>query len=155
MILQSTCINKDLPYKERFSPPRNEGQLYTTTKTQKPSQIKIRIIYPSSATLELWKFSNLTFRGYLTSTTPVLSTRSFLFLFCRFYLEHVRTVRLTNDFQHHQLLSSVGKVESRTVTAILPLRRQRVVWYSLTRWQPITIPEKNHALLPLKDRYRP
>ena len=31
-ILQSTCINEELPYKERSSPPRNEGQLYTTKK---------------------------------------------------------------------------------------------------------------------------
>ena len=153
MILQSICINKDLPYKKRFSPPRNEGQLYTTIKTLKPSQIRIRIIYPSSKTLKLWKFFNLTFGGYLVGTTLVLSIRSSLFLFRRFCLEHVSTVQLTNDFWHHQLAPSVGNIE--IVTIILPFLRQRVVWYSLIRWQLITIPEKNHTLLPSKDRYKP
>ena len=146
------CIYEDLPYKERPFPPRNECQLYATIKALKPSQTKIRIIYPNSSTLELWKFSNLTFEGYLVGTTLVLSASSFLFLFHRFYLEHVRTVWLTNDFWHHQLAPSMGK---KIVTTILPLSRQRVVWYLLARWQPITIPEKNHTLLSLKDRYRP
>ena len=91
----------------------------------------------------------------MASTTPVFFARSSLFLFCRFCLKHVKTVRLIDDFRHHQLASSVGIVESKIVIAILPLLRKRVVWYSLARWQPITIPEKNHALLPLKDRYRP
>ena len=54
---QNTCINKNLSYKERPSPPKNEGQLYTTIKTSKPSQIKVRVIFPSSGTLELYKFS--------------------------------------------------------------------------------------------------
>ena len=103
-ILQSTCINEDLPYKERFSTPRNEGQLYTTIKTPKPSQIKVRIIHPSSSTLELWKFSNLTFGGYLAGTIPVLSARFSLFLFRKFCLKHVRTVRLTEDFRRHHYI---------------------------------------------------
>ena len=98
-----TCIYEDLPYKERPSPLRNECQLYAIIKTSKLSQTKVRIIYLSSVILELWKFFNLTFRGYLAGTTPVLSTRSSLFLFCRFCLEYVRTVRLTDDFWHHQL----------------------------------------------------
>ena len=45
-----------LPYKERPSLPRNKCQLYATIKTPKPSQTKVRIIYPSSGTLEWWKF---------------------------------------------------------------------------------------------------
>ena len=44
-----------------------------TIKTPKPSQTNVRIISSSSSTLELWSFSNLTFRGSLASTTPVLS----------------------------------------------------------------------------------
>ena len=72
-IPQNTRINKDLPYKERPFLPRNECQLYTTIKTPKPSQTKVRIISPNSGTLELWKFSNLTFRESLAGTTPVLS----------------------------------------------------------------------------------
>ena len=63
--------------------------------------------FPSSSTLELWKFSNLTFGGYLTGTTPVLSTRFSLFLFRRCYLEHVRIMWLTDDFWHYQLALSV------------------------------------------------
>ena len=94
-------INKDLPHKERPSPPRNECQLYTIIKTSNPSQTKVRIIYPCSGTLKLWKFSNLTFGGYLAGTIPILSTRSSLFSFRRCYLEHVRTIRLTDDFWHH------------------------------------------------------
>ena len=100
-IPQDTCINEDLPYKERSSPSRNECQLYFTIKTLKLSQAKVRIIYSSSGTLELWKFSNLTFGGYLVGTTLVLFVRSSFFLFHRFYLEHVRIVRLTDDFWHH------------------------------------------------------
>ena len=62
-ILQNTRINKDLPHKQRPSPQINEWQLYTTIKISKPSQTKLHIIYPSSSTLELWKFSNLTLEG--------------------------------------------------------------------------------------------
>ena len=76
-------------------------QLYTTIKTPKPLQTKVRIIYPSSSTLELWKFSNLTFGRYLVGTTPILSTRSSLFMFRRCCLEHLRTVQFTDDFWHH------------------------------------------------------
>ena len=75
-------IYKDLPHKERPSSPRNECQFYTTIKTPKLSQTKVGIIDPSSNTLELWKFSNLTFKGYLVSTTPVFFARSSLFLCC-------------------------------------------------------------------------
>ena len=123
--------------RKKPSSPRNKCQLYAITKTPKSSQTKVRIIYPSSGTLELWKFSNLNFKEYLAGTTPVLSTRSFLFLFHRFYLEYMRTMSLTEDFWYHQLVLFVGK---KTVTTILPLPRQRVVRYSLARWQPITIP---------------
>ena len=52
-ILRDTCINEDLSYRERPFLPRNECQLYTTIKTPKLSQTKVRIIYPSSGTLEL------------------------------------------------------------------------------------------------------
>ena len=55
-IPQDTCINEDLPYKERPSPPRNKCQLYATIKTPKPSQTKVRISYPSFGTPEWWKF---------------------------------------------------------------------------------------------------
>ena len=61
---------------------------------------------------ELWKFFNLTFEGYLTGIILVLSVRSSLFLFHRFCLEHVRIMRLTNNFWHHQLASFMGKKEN-------------------------------------------
>ena len=111
-IPRDMCINEELTYNERSSPPRNKCQLYATMKIPRPSQTKVRIIYLSSSILELWKFSNLTFGGYLADTTPVLSARSSLFLFRRFRLEHVKIVRLTNDFWHHQLAPSVGKYEN-------------------------------------------
>ena len=41
----NTCINENLPYKERSSPPKNEGQFYTTIKTSKPSQTKVHVIF--------------------------------------------------------------------------------------------------------------
>ena len=111
-IPRDTCINEDLLYNERSSPPRNKCQLYATIKTPRPSQTKVRIIYPSSGILELWKFSNLTFGGYLADTKLVLSARSSLFLFRRFHLEHVKIVWLTDDFWHHQLAPSMGKYEN-------------------------------------------
>ena len=52
-IPQDMRINEDLPYKERPFLPRNECQFYATIKTPKPSQIKVRIIYPNFGTLEL------------------------------------------------------------------------------------------------------
>ena len=42
-------------------------------KNPKNLEIKVRIIYPNFGSLELWKFANLTFGGYLAGTTPVLS----------------------------------------------------------------------------------
>ena len=99
----------DLPYKKRPSMPRNRCQPYTTIKTPKSLQTKVHIISPNSGTLELWKFSNLTFRVYLAATTPILSTRSSLFLFRMCCLENVRTMRLTDDFRHFQLAPSEGK----------------------------------------------
>ena len=50
-ILQDSCINEDLPYKKRHFPPINECQLYTTIKSLKLSQTKVRIILP-----QLWHF---------------------------------------------------------------------------------------------------
>ena len=46
-IPQDMCINEDLSHKERPFSPRKECQLYITIKTPKPSQTKVRIIYPS------------------------------------------------------------------------------------------------------------
>ena len=48
-ILQDTRVNEDLPYKKRPSSPRNECHIYTTIKTLKPSQIKVRVIFPTLA----------------------------------------------------------------------------------------------------------
>ena len=45
---------------------------------------------------------NLTFGGYLTSTTPMLSIRSSFFILCRYYFKHVRTVWFIVIFWHHQ-----------------------------------------------------
>ena len=123
-----TCIYEDLSYKERPSPPRNDCQLYATIKTPKPSQTKVRIIYPSSGTLEWWTFSNLTFGGYLAGITPILSVRFSSSLLRRSCLKHVSTVQLTNNFRHHQLAPSVGR--SR-LEATLPLSWKKVTWYLL------------------------
>ena len=62
---------------------------------------------------QLWhsrvvRSSNLTFEGYLASTTPVLSVGSSLFVLCRYCFEHMRTVWLLLIFQHHQFVPSVG-----------------------------------------------
>ena len=129
-ILQNTCVNENLPHKEMPSSPKNKGQFHATIKKPKPSKIKVHIIYPNSDTIELWKFSNLTFGGYLAGTAPMPSVRSSSSLLCRFCLEHARTVQHTDSFWHHQLAPFMGK---KTVTTILPLSRQRVVWYSLAR----------------------
>jgi len=150
-IPQNTCIYKNIPHKEMPFSPRNKGWFHTTIKNSKPSKIKVCIIYLSFGTLDLWKFSNLTFGGYLACIILVPSVRS-SYLSRRFCPEHARTVQLTDDFWHHQLAPFVGK---KTVTTILLLPKQRIVWYSLTRWQPITITKRNHALLSLKDKYRP
>ena len=90
----------------------------------------------------------------MAGSTPVLFARSSLFLFRKFYLEHARTMQLTDDFWHHQLASSVGKNNFIVVEAVLPLPRQRVVWYSLARWLPPSTKQMNRIILPLKDRYR-
>ena len=91
-LIKGTLIRK------RSSPPRHEGHLYFTIKTPKPSQIKVCIIYPSSGTLELWKFSNLAFEGYLAGTTLVLSVRSSSSFLHKSCLDYMRTAWLTDDF---------------------------------------------------------
>ena len=104
------ALMRIFPTRKKLSLPRNKCQLYATIKTSKPSQTKVCIIYPNSGTLESWKFFNLTIGGYWANTTLVLSTRSFLFLFRRFYLEHVRTVWLTNEFWRHQYTKVILQV---------------------------------------------
>jgi len=74
--------------------------------------------------------SDRTVRSGFQNRAPIHSARSSLFLFRRFCLEHMRTVQLTNNFWHHQLASSMGK---KIIVAVLPLPRQRVVWYSLAQ----------------------
>ena len=68
-------------YKGRTSTPRKRGQTFTTIKAPIPSQIKVHIIYPSLALQSCENSSNLTFGGFLASTTPVLSVRSFSLFF--------------------------------------------------------------------------
>ena len=90
---------------KKTSSPRKRGQPSTTIKTPIPSPTKVRIIYPSSGTLELWTrdFSNLTIGGYLAGTTPVLLLRSSVFVLCRF-LSGAREDRVAHwwFFRHHQ-----------------------------------------------------
>ena len=95
-IPEDMCINEDLLYKEISCPSRlglfkrismrektsirrKRCQPSTTIKAQIPSQIKVRIIYPSLALQSCENSSNLIFRGYSAGTTPVLSFRSSLF----------------------------------------------------------------------------
>ena len=101
-ILQNTCIYENLSHKEMPYSPRNKCRFHATIKNLKPSEIKVRIIYHSFGTLELWKFSNLTFGGYLVGTTPVFSVRSSSSLLCRFCSEHATTVQFIDDFWQHQ-----------------------------------------------------
>ena len=66
------------------------------------------------------KFSNLTFGGYLAGTTSVIFVKfSSISVLCRFCLEHMRTIQLTDGFQHHQLASSMGngRLEASHTTA--------------------------------------
>ena len=73
-------INKDLPYKEKTYYASLGVWIYFTIKAQKILRKQVRIIYPS---LGLWSgenIYNLTFRGYLAGTTPVLFARSSLFI---------------------------------------------------------------------------
>ena len=114
--------------KDHFLQETNVSSMLTI-KAPKPSDTKVHIIYPISGTLELWKFFNLTFRGYLADTTVVLSARFSLFLFRRFCLEHVRTMWLTNDFWHHQLALFCGNennnnhiTTSQTKTSMVLIR---------------------------------
>ena len=67
-------------YKEKTSTPRKRCQPSTTIKAPIPSQIEVRIIYPSLALLSCENSSNLTFGGYLADTTPMLSARSSFFI---------------------------------------------------------------------------
>ena len=121
-------------------------------KNPEPSENKIRIIYLSSNTLELWKFSNLTFKGSLAGTTPVLSIGFFFFFVVQILFRAREDCATYWRFSTSSVGAVCGKEHSR---AILPLPGQKVVWYSLARSRPTTTTEMNHALLPLKDRYRP
>ena len=67
-------------YKEKTCCARIGVWFYTTIKAPIPSLIKVCKIQPSSGTLELWQSSNLTFRGYLIGTTPMLFVRFSLFV---------------------------------------------------------------------------
>ena len=90
-------------------------------KNPKPSEIKVCTIYPSSSTLGLWKFSNLTFEGYLASTTSVLSMRSSSLL-CKSCLGHMRTVRFTVDFLASSQTKYKLKYKNNSVTFEKPNR---------------------------------
>ena len=95
-IPRDTYIYEDLPHKETSSSPRKQRSILHYYKNPKPKEIKVRIIYPNSCTLELWTLFNLTFKGYLASTAPILSLR-FSSLLCKFFLEHMKTMQLTDD----------------------------------------------------------
>ena len=85
-ISEDTQIKEVLSYKERTSRSRHGFRPYTTIKAPIPSPTKVRIIHLSFGTLELWTrdFSNLTIKGYLAGTTPILLLRSSAFALCRF-----------------------------------------------------------------------
>ena len=110
----NTCIYEDLLHNETPSPPRKSRSVLHYYKNPKPLEIKVCRIYPNFGTLKLWTFSNLTFRGYLAGTTSILSVRFPSSLFCRFCLEHVRTVQLPDDCRYHQLAPFMGKANSNS-----------------------------------------
>ncbi|XP_065620966.1 uncharacterized protein LOC136063891 [Quercus suber] len=68
-IPQDTRINKDLPYKERPSPLRNECQPYATIKTSKPSQTKHQLAKKGEQFIDLpyvVKGMDVSFSGILS-----------------------------------------------------------------------------------------
>ena len=89
-------------------PIRKRGQPSTTIKAPIPSQIEVRIIYPSLALYSCENSSNLTFGGYSASTTPILSARSSFFIVqtlfrvCKCHMAHWWYLRL------HQVILTKG-----------------------------------------------
>ena len=71
-ILEDTHIDGDLLHKENTCDASKGVWLYPKTLRK-----QVRIIDPSSGTLDLRKDFNLTFGGYSAGTTPVFSIRSF------------------------------------------------------------------------------
>ena len=70
----------------------------------------------------------------------------FYFYFTSFIQSSWRLCSSLTIFWHHQLALFLGRVRKQ---AILPLPKQKVVWYSLAQWQPTTI--TNQTLLSSKD----
>ena len=86
-------------YKEKTSTSRKRCQPFIIIKTSIPSLTKIRIIHPSSRTLEWWEVLTWPSKGiWWADTTSVLSARSSLFVLCRCCFKYVRTMWLTVDF---------------------------------------------------------
>ena len=78
----NTCMYGNLPHMETSSPPRKLRSALHYYKNPKPLETKVRIIYPSSDTLKLWrKFSHLIFGESLAGITLILSW-GLLFLCC-------------------------------------------------------------------------
>ena len=101
IISQNMCIYEDLPPQGNIFFAKKQKSILHYYKNSKPSENKVRIIYPNSGILELQKFSNLTFGGDLVGTTPVLSARFPFYLLHRFCFEYVKIVRLTDDLRHY------------------------------------------------------
>ena len=91
-------------YKEKTSKPRKRCQPSTTIKAPRPSLTKVRIIYPSFGTLELWKVLTWLFEGIWPAPHQCSLWGLLFFVLCRYCFELVGTVWLTVDF----LTSSIG-----------------------------------------------
>ena len=150
-IPQYMRVNEDLLYKEIPSLLRNGCQLYVAIKISKPSQTKIRIIHPNSGTLELWKFSNLTFENYLASTTLVLFVGSFS-SFC--VLQVLSRAREDLVTYWRFSASSVGAVCEKVVNHTTTSRTKSCMVLTHSMVPPTTIKGTNHVPPPLRDNFR-
>ena len=81
----------------------------------------------------------------MNSTTPIPSARSSLFLFRKFYLEHMSTAQLTNDFWHHQLASSVGNKKNSNHITTSQTKSCIILTHSMAT-------NNNHKDEPMRDR---
>ena len=111
-ILEDTSINEDLLHKHR-------SLILHYYKNSKTLRKQVRIIHPSSDTLELRRSSNLTFRGFLANTTLVLSVR--YFLCCAGVVVSVQGLcGPLVIFQYYQLAPSMGKTTTCKPYRCLP-----------------------------------
>ena len=100
-------------YKEKTSNSRKGGQPSTTIKTQDPVDQDTHN-FPQLWHSRVVKSSNLTFGGYLACITPVLSTRSSLFV-VQVLFRACEDRDLLLIFRHHHLPKKKKKKEEGAI----------------------------------------